>query len=309
MLLIGRNRIRANHQYVGGSCGNVLTILAYLGWDSYPVARLGVDRRALRVLQDLKACHVKTRFVTRERHGVTPAIVVRMAEATQGAGYTTRFEWRDPASGDWLPRYRPLPKKIAEALSPQLPPAKVFYFDRAEPATLHLASQLREKGAVVFFEPSSCRNEPIFTACLGVSDVVKYSAERIPSPPRNPVSYSPRMEIQTLADKGLRYRLKTASHRPGPWKSLPAFTPTKFLDATGCGDWCSAGIIATLCQSGRDHFLASSEDTIQEGLLFGQALASLNCQYEGARGLMYTLPRKALFEQIRKILAQGAASS
>ena len=29
--------------FAGGSCGNVLTILSYPGWDSYPAARLGDD--------------------------------------------------------------------------------------------------------------------------------------------------------------------------------------------------------------------------------------------------------------------------
>ena len=26
--------------YVGGTCGNVMMILSYLGWDAYPIARL-----------------------------------------------------------------------------------------------------------------------------------------------------------------------------------------------------------------------------------------------------------------------------
>jgi len=33
--------------WAGGSCGNVLTILAYLAWHSYPVARFGDDEAAI----------------------------------------------------------------------------------------------------------------------------------------------------------------------------------------------------------------------------------------------------------------------
>lgn len=286
LLLIGRGRIRANRQYAGGSCGNVLSILAYLDWASYPVARLGTDRRAQLLIDDLRSCHVNTKFVTKESTGVTPVIVVRMAEADNGT-YKTKFEWKDPSSGAWLPRYRPLPKRIAEQLTPQLPAAKVFYFDRAEPSSLILATAMRARGAVVFFEPSSCKDDPIFTACLSVSDIVKYSAERVSAPPRNPASKSPRMEIQTLGASGLRYRLKAASHRPGPWHTLPAFDVSRLTDATGCGDWCSAGIIAKLCAGGRGHFIGMAEAEIVKGLRFGQALAAINCEHEGARSPMY----------------------
>ena len=302
MLLIGRTRIRANRQYAGGSCGNVLSILAYLDWASYPVARLGTDRRAQLLINDLKSCHVNTEFVTKERTGVTPVIVVRVAESEKGI-YKTKFEWKDPLSGAWLPRYRPLPKRIAEQVTSQLPAAKVFYFDRAEPSSLILARAMRARGAVVFFEPSSCKDDAIFTDCLSVSDIVKYSSERISTPPRNPISESPRMEIQTLGATGLRYRLKVDSRRPGPWSILPAFQVSQFTDATGCGDWCSAGIISQLCASGRKHFMAMTEPEVVKGLRFGQALAAINCEHEGARGSMYTISSEDLIAQAADIVA------
>ena len=31
--------------YSGGTCGNVLTILSYLGWEARPIARLAVTAR------------------------------------------------------------------------------------------------------------------------------------------------------------------------------------------------------------------------------------------------------------------------
>ena len=41
-----RSAVRA---WAGGTCGNVLTILGYLGWDAYPVARLNGAPNADRV--------------------------------------------------------------------------------------------------------------------------------------------------------------------------------------------------------------------------------------------------------------------
>lgn len=288
-LLIGDERRRPNEVSAGGSCGNVMAILAYLGWQSYPVARLGLDAQASRLLADLQRWNVHTDYMLQEEKGVTPVIIVRLREKNDGT-ITRRYEWKHPSSGAWLPRYRPVPKKVVnELLTRDLPVAKVFYFDRAEPSSLLLATHMRDQGAVVFFEPSATKNTHLFSECLAVSDIVKYSAERFPSAPANPASPSPRLEIQTQGKKGLRYRLKSHPTTPGPWRHIPAYAVKEVRDATGCGDWCSAGLINKLCQSGRDRFLKLSEQAIVEALWFGQALAAINCGYDGARGPMYQL--------------------
>lgn len=310
-LLIGSDRVRPNEASAGGSCGNVMAILAYLGWQSYPVARLGRDHRAERLLADLRRWNVRTDFMLREQRGSTPVIIVRLRETKNGS-VTRRYEWRHPSSGEWLPRYRPLPKKtIANILSRQLPLAKVFYFDRPEPSALLLAEFMRKQGAVVFFEPSSTKNQHLFSDCLAVSDIVKYSAERLPQPPRNPVSKSPRLEIQTLGEAGLRYRLKLNSKTPGPWRRLPSYPVEKMRDTTGCGDWCSAGLISTLCRDGRKEFLELEEKMIINGLRFGQALAAINCRFDGARGPMYNLSGSRTVKAARMLLRKhyhGSAS-
>jgi fructokinase len=52
----------------------------------------------------------------------------------------------------------------------------------------------------------------------------------------------------------------------------------------------------------RAGFARLGEARIMEGLRFGQALAAVNCQYEGARGPMYDLSSAELFAQAQKIL-------
>jgi fructokinase len=192
---------------------------------------------------------------------------------------------------------------MAEEISPDLPKAKVFYFDRAEPGSLLLATKMRERGALVFFEPSSCRDDRLFTACMAISDIVKYSAQRIEHPPQNPDDPSPRLEIQTLGASGLRFRLKQNSDRPGPWRQLDGFAVENLKDSTGCGDWCSAGFLHKMGQQGRKGFLNLTDAQIAAGLMFGQALSAVNCQYEGARGPMYSLPRTALLTAAQAFLA------
>lgn len=299
-LLVGKNPVRSTKRSAGGSLGNVMAILAFLGWRSFPVARLGADSYATSLIEDLREFDVKTDFIQRAGKGATPVIIVRVAEAPDGTP-RSRFEWRHPTSGDRLPSHRPYPRFLAQRIAEELPAANVFYFDRAEPGSLWLATEMRKKGAVVFFEPSSYKNERIFTACMAVSDIVKYSVQRIVEPPRNPDCPSPRLEIQTLGEKGLRFRVKNGESRPGPWRTLPAYSTTQFKDATGCGDWCSAGLIHQLKGISRTEFAKLSEAKIVEGLSFGQALAAINCQYEGARGPMYEVTPTELVSRAQKI--------
>jgi fructokinase len=105
------------------------------------------------------------------------------------------------------------------------------------------------------------------------------------------------LEIQTLGESGLRYRVKNKSNIPGSWHHLSAYTVNPSVDSTGCGDWCSAGLINKLCHNGREEFLALDETTIEKGLQFGQALAAINCKFMGARAPMYQLTKKSLLDE------------
>ena len=77
--------------FAGGSCGNVLTILSYLGWSSSPISRLRSGPAADRVVSDLKSWNVGTKFVTLEEDGSTPIIIQRRSDADRRESRTTRF--------------------------------------------------------------------------------------------------------------------------------------------------------------------------------------------------------------------------
>ena len=56
----------------GGSCGNVLTILASFEWGVFPMARLGNDVEGDRIIEDMKKWETKTEFIQQERDTKTP---------------------------------------------------------------------------------------------------------------------------------------------------------------------------------------------------------------------------------------------
>src|SRR5688572_19125352 len=61
----------------GGSCGNVLLGLAYLGWDALPIARLGGDALSDVVVEELVEWGCDVSFVDR-RSGSTPVVAERL---------------------------------------------------------------------------------------------------------------------------------------------------------------------------------------------------------------------------------------
>src|SRR5262249_56461841 len=140
----------------GGTCGNVLAALAYLSWDSYPLARLGQDTPMRRVCQDFTQWGVKLDFLSRSEQDGTPVITQYIRRV--GGGATHSFSSRCPSCGADMPRYKPLRLSDLEGLVPQLPRPDVFFFDRVTAATIRLATHFRERGVLVVFEPSGLGN-------------------------------------------------------------------------------------------------------------------------------------------------------
>src|SRR5688572_27217530 len=68
----------------GGTCGNVLAALSFLGWRSYPVARLRNDPHGECLVADLARAGVQLDWVAREPGGSTPVVVQRLEYGAHG---------------------------------------------------------------------------------------------------------------------------------------------------------------------------------------------------------------------------------
>ena len=192
--------------YVGGTCGNVMMILSLMGWDSYPIARLDGTRDTTRILADMKKHNVHTDFITTDDDGKTPVIVQRNFVTKDGIP-THKFESRN-GKGHFFLDFRSLTVKQADAVIERVKfTPKVFFFDRVSPAILRLATTFKEKGSVIFFEPSSEGGDvKRFFQCVEVADIIKFSDQRIKDYQQFE-NYKDKLFIQTQGSKGLRYRL------------------------------------------------------------------------------------------------------
>jgi fructokinase len=285
----------------GGSCGNVLAILAFLNWDSYPIARLANNRAGDEIVKDLERWNIHLDHLHRNGDGRTPIIIHRIKRDKKGMP-VHRFEFRDPETGSWLPQLKPITKNIAsEVLQGSLRP-DVFYFDRLNPGTFELAKNLKSQGTIIVFEPSSIKDKDQFEQFLEVTDILKYSHQRLPE--YRTYYRSPRcfLEIETRGNEGLLYRSENHID-PKSWHVVSGFTLEKMLDTAGAGDWCTAGIVHQLCGGGQKEFFNATAERLNKALCFGSVLGAMNCVYDGARGLMYHYSRERLLSEVERFIA------
>lgn len=281
----------------GGSCGNVMAILSYLGWSSHPISRLSNNVASELLIQDLKAWNVHDDLIDISETGSTPIIIHRIMKDQAGAP-KHRFEFRNPEDGKYLPMYKPCLAKSVDNIFNKLPNPNLFYFDRVNRGALDLAKAYKSQGAIIFFEPSSFKDEKQFRECLSIADVIKFSNDRISNYSTLFPTGQVKLEIETLGNEGLQFRQRGYTK----WTKLSAYSIDNVVDSAGAGDWCSAGIISNLFKNKGIAIEDIKTDDLIYAMQFGQALSALNCTFEGARGLMYNITRADLMLYIQHIV-------
>ena len=284
--------------YSGGTTGNVTAALSYLGWKTTPVSRLSADEAGNFVKADLERWGVDTIHLSEGPPCATPIV---MEKVFLGKDRTPkhRFLWTCPDCGAYFPSYRPVLAETIERLKPEITDVSAFFTDRVSRSTLILAEHCKGKGAVVIFEPSGVQDPAHFVEMLQLCDVLKYSDQRAKSFSDLLSVNEAVLEIQTLGSEGLRFSLRGQKRKP-TWVSLPSYD-VKVKDTAGAGDWTTAGLITGLFSDGRQSLKGLTKPKVNEALANGQALAALNCQFEGARGAMYQLPRKRFNERVSQL--------
>jgi sugar/nucleoside kinase (ribokinase family) len=289
--------------YAGGTCGNVLTILSYLGWQSYPVARLNGDTASKRVLRDLKDWGVNVSFAKQSPKASTPIIVHQISRRHDGTP-SHKFTWTCPQCGAWLPSYKAITNEAANKIALRIKAPKVFFMDRVSRGILTLAKTCAEKGALVIFEPASAGDPKLFAEALAVSHILKYSHDRVHAfADLLKEASRPALEIETRGREGLRYRSRLAGCSTEQWRNVVAYPVSQFKDSAGAGDWCSAGLIHALGQNGMVGFLATDSARLLTAIRLGQAMAAWTCKFEGARGGMYEVDKESFRASIEELLS------
>ena len=162
------------YNWAGGTCGNVLTILSYLGWNSFPISRINSEPASCKVKQDLMKWGVRLEYAELEPVATVPVITQEIISSKNGSP-KHRFHWRNcPKCGSWLPNYKPITLKAINIIKENVQRSDVYYFDRVSPAAIELAKFFKSLVSIIFFEPSAKGDERLFKKAINLSDIVKY---------------------------------------------------------------------------------------------------------------------------------------
>ena len=271
--------IKTIYQHVGGTCGNVMSILAWMGWHTLPAARLDNSETGLLIKADLESYGCDTRLVSNTLDGGTTILDIIHKTGRDGKPKTA-YMAHSPRGGRFV-NHRFWTLKQAQALFDSLEEMPdVFFFDRCAPGNILLAQLFHERGVLVYYEP----NEPVdrnFLRAVATSDIVKFSNEKHPDVSFTE-GFTDKLFIQTLNEKGLRFKLRAEG-----WMTIPPEHNPHAVDGEGAGDWTTSTFINEL---GHHHMLTFDrihQPNVTHCLEEAQRVASMSVSYLGAKGLIH----------------------
>jgi fructokinase len=292
----------------GGTCGNVLAIMGFMGWRSFPVARLRNDYAAKTIMKDLGRCNVGLDYARCRPGGSTPIVLERVSRDGAGQGQH-RFGFRCPQCGARYPGYQAVCASAVRGLIEQIKNPAVFFMDRLSRGALLLAEACAKQGALVVFEPSANCEPRLFREAASVAHVMKYSSARANDLGDLPVKNSLLVEIETSGHEGLRFRSWLPASASKEWRYLGAYDVASVKDTAGCGDWCTAGILRKIGSEGFAGLRKTTDKGLIEALKYGQAAAAWNCGFEGARGGMNHVDLARFDAEMVRIMAGNVVTT
>lgn len=265
---------------VGNTCGNVATILPYLGVKTYPIGHFDTSEQGLQIKSDLQRYGADVRFVENSAKGGTTLLRCTHKRDKMTGEHTVSFRATSP--GSRFPKRRFLRvRDEAPAFMENLDfTPDVFFFDAAEAGLRYLAAELRKRGTFVYFEPESDADKNKFLKAIEVSDIVKFSHEKVGDTSFTS-QYKDKLFIRTLGAEGLEFNLCGNG-----WNRVAPIANDNVVDTEGAGDWTSSQFIACLCEREMLTVAQMTVDSVRECLEIACKTASRSVSYMGSKGMI-----------------------
>ena len=283
----------------GGTCGNVLAILARLGWDAIWLGTMAPSAPGRMLLDEMQRGGVQA-YTSPD---AAPAPIFAHHIRTCADGHARHwFSDICPVCARRLPRYTHPCDMWLRSQAQHVRAADVFFVDRLSAGALDLAQLAHECGALVVYEPSSASDAPWVADMIAIADVVKFSNDRASTLRGRAPPNERALWVETRGLDGLRWSLG----RVGAYQAImPAVRNPLAIDACGAGDWLTSALLFGLARRQKKPADLSFE---QLAALMQQAsgVAAWSCGFLGARGGLYDAPVRAILDQLQVPPSQAA---
>ena len=232
------------------------------------------------IKDDLQRYGADVRFVENSAGGGTTLLRCTHKRDKMTGEHTTSFRATSP--GSRFPRRRFLRvRDEAPAFMEKLDfVPDVFFFDAAEAGLRYLAGELRNKGTLVYFEPESDADKAKFLKAVEVSDIVKFSHEKVSD--LDFVAQNPdKLFIRTMGAEGLEFNLCGQG-----WVKIASVPNDNVVDWEGAGDWTTSQFIACLCEKDMLSVAQMTAETVRSCLEIACRTASRSVSYMGSKGMI-----------------------
>lgn len=252
----------------------------YLGVQTYPIGHFDTSEQGMQIKSDLQRYGADVRFVENSAQGGTTLLRCTHKRDKMTGEHTVSFRATSP--GSRFPKRRFLRvRDEAPAFMENLDfTPDVFFFDAAEAGLRYLAAELRKRGTLVYFEPESDADKKKFLKAIEVSDIVKFSHEKVGDTSFTS-QYKDKLFIRTLGAEGLEFNLCGKG-----WNRVAPITNDNVVDTEGAGDWTSSQFIACLCEREMLTIAQMTVDSVRECLEIACQTASRSVSYMGSKGMI-----------------------
>ena len=265
---------------VGNTCGNVACILPYLGVQTFPIAHLDLSKQGLKIMDDLRIYGADVRFVENSPHGGTTLLRCTHKRDKMTGEHTASFRATSPGSRFPKRRYIRVRDEAPAFIKNLDFVPDIFFFDAAEAGLRYLAAELRKRGTLAYFEPESDADKKKFLKAVEVSDIIKFSHEKV-SDLSFVGKYPEKLFICTLGAEGLEFCLGGQE-----WTKVASVPNENVVDWEGAGDWTTGQFIACLCEKDILSTERMNVENIRECLQTACETASRSVSYLSSKGMI-----------------------
>lgn len=277
------NREREIIAMNGGTCANVLSALAQLGEEAIILLpKYENDVQSERFYSTFLDLNVKLIFYGNTKQNI-PRIIETFDDNMKHVFYT-----KCPCCDKELIKNRFITDTEAGKYIEKIKGCDVFFADRISDGIKKIATELKCSSSKVFYEPNSGRNVKALIEMSKISNVLKFSTDRISMSLADNIlrechDTSLELVIATHGQDGLSFCYKKEDNTFSDWIKGPHVEFNKTKDTSGAGDWLTAGFLHYWKQT---NFVLS-DDKIIDALEKALRLSAIASMAEGAQGLFY----------------------